>query len=680
MTRSILAGLMILGLCVPGRADEAATTYSASAGAGYEALDVRGTKGRVMQYDGKMYHTGRGDLQFSADGAKGLLDFAAHDLGSLEENGKLNLDYRDTVRLSGYFDIMHHRQPFVRTGPIVNGQFTENQFIQDLGPADDMLFKRLVGDIKLALHSAGNWARFFDLEYWSVRKTGNQSAKYLVSSTAPGNTDKLNSANQALVDNLTQDVSVGLGTNLGQNGAVANDATVRYFTDQATPVPIPLATGKPFDSTKQLLPTQHVYSDEVKLRYDLAKNLALTGVFNGRERQNVFNGYTSRSYLANLATTYRASKDLSLTARLYGRYFQVNENQNFVDVNGGQGEGSQIDENALKAELSGNYKAHEKVRVKANYKMELTHRRDAGAENLTTSRTTYFDGVVTGVNTQFNAAAKEDTKHTLNVGVTAELPLDAEVEAGYRKMVANRAAFEGLPTDSDDASLSFMLPLPKNVSFTAGAEYLKERNRSSTVSAFKQISQILRAGLDWQATNKISVGADYTRDYTKYLTEGWFGTADTITSGGRTTILTGTNIHEGGMTNRQKNDTAGAHARVVLPKGFLAMGNASYTRSLGQVGVTQFTPNTLTPVLDNTGTPITVPYSAGWTPAGTTVTDLASSDVRIWRGGVSLSYTPEKFKHLTARAGYRVDDWVDRVDSRNSGRASISSVNVSAKF
>jgi hypothetical protein len=510
-----------------------------------------------------------------------------------------------------------------------------------------------------------------------VNKTGNQSAKYLVSSSAGSpNVNKLNYANQAFVDNLTQDVTLGLGTNLGPHGAVANDATVRFFTDGAEIVSIPIATGKPADSTKNRLPSQHVYSDEVKLRYDLAKDLALTGVLNGRERQNQFNGYHSRSYLANLATTYRASKDLSLTARLYGRYFQIFENQNFKDVNGEFGEGSQIDENAFKAELSGNYKAHEKVRVKADYKVELTHRRDSGTE-VFAGPATYADGYLNnGSNVQSNAAAKEDTKHTVNLGVTAELPFQAEAELAYQKMRANRSAFEGLPTDRDDASLSFVAPLPKGVTFTAGAEYLKERNRTSTLSAFKQISQILRAGLDWAVTNKVSLGADYTRDYTKYLTEGWFGIADTTTSSGRTVISTGRLVHEGGMTNRQKNDTAGAHARVVLPKGFLAMGNASYTRSLGQVGLTQFYGN-------NVEVPVAfqaVPNSQAWTTPGAMITDLAPSDVRIWRGGLSLSYTPEKLKHLTARAAYRVDDWVDRVDSRNSGRASIYSANVSAKF
>ena len=125
------------------------------------------------------------------------------------------------------------------------------------------------------------------------------------------------------------------------------------------------------------------------------------------------------------------------------------------------------------------------------------------------------------------------------------------------------------------------------------------------------------------------------------------------------------------MANRQTNDTAGAHARMVLPKGFLARGNASYTRSIGQVATTQFTPTTL---------PANAAAAGGLTPAGTNVTDLAPSDVRIWRLGTALEYTPEKLKHFTARASYRTDHWVDRLDSNNSGRASIYAANISAKF
>ncbi|MEK7232905.1 MAG: hypothetical protein AAB268_03750 [Elusimicrobiota bacterium] len=54
--------------------------------------------------------------------------------------------------------------------------------------------------------------------------------------------------------------------------------------------------------------------------------------------------------------------------------------------------------------------------------------------------------------------------------------------------------------------------------------------------------------------------------------------------------------------------------------------------------------------------------------------------MRIARAGAALEFTPANRKNLTARASYRVDDWVDKYDSLNSGRASVAQLGVAMKF
>jgi hypothetical protein len=183
-------------------------------------------------------------------------------------------------------------------------------------------------------------------------------------------------------------------------------------------------------------------------------------------------------------------------------------------------------------------------------------------------------------------------------------------------------------------------------------QYLSERN-SIQLTANHLTRNAYRTGLDWEAQNKVFIGADASYETSRRTTNGWFGA-----SGGNANPALSGFEHVAGMYNRQNNTTTGIHARVNLPKGFVVKANGSYTWS------TVATPLNIQPKTD----------------PGNYLGDITPGNVRIARGGAALEFTPAKYKNLTARASYRVDDWVDKYDSNNSGRASVTQIGVAAKF
>ncbi|MFA6093790.1 MAG: hypothetical protein WCU88_09535 [Elusimicrobiota bacterium] len=635
LIRAMAAGF-VLGLFVLSAHAEGDASYSASADARYVDLDARGNRGSVQEYDGKVYSIGQGDVQVGGQGAAGLFDFQLKDIGSTEENGSVCADYKDVFKGSAMLGILHHRQSYQRTGVVANGVWIANPAEVFRVPLNaDFTVRRTEADVNLAVFAPGNSAKWFSVQYWTAEKFGSMSAR--------ANRYQVGVAN---VDNTQQDVTIGLGSNVKDDGAVSVDITHSEFKDAAAVSSITWAASgiiKPLYS-----PTQ-ANAGDMRFRYDVSKKLAMTGALTARQRENLSTRYKMNAFVGALNAVYKNSDKLSLTAKLYSRVVAIDENAAFrgYAVAAPIGDSHQIDKTTLKGTFELDYRILEKLFLKAGYKAELSHRRDAPTQIYQGMR--YFrDGTFVLPGELDNVVAREDVKHIGSMSLQAELPLGIEAEASYKRLQANRPAFVNQPTWQDDANASVIVPLPRDVSLTVMGGYLKERNTMSKFSKYSSSRNTYRAGLDWAATNKIFLGIGGSYENIHYFTEGWFG------SGSAT--FPGSTFHEGGMNNRQENSVADAGGRINLPLGFTVKGSGSYAWSRMQ-------------------TPLHFMTTDNYI-----MNDYTPSDVRIARGSLTLEYTPSGYKSITARAGYRIDDWVDKTDTNNSGRASIAQLGLEAKF
>lgn len=641
---TLIAAALLTGLCAaPVRAQE---TGSASYGGEvrFVDLDTKGSRGQVQEYNGKLYAGGEGDLWFSNQGAKGLIDLDFNEIGSTEENGTVHVDVGDWLKASARLNRMIHRQNMTDFGIIVNGQFVKipsNLSQQHFADDQNMLYRRNETEFSLGLFDPGNTARWLTAQYWGVYKKGTAPSGYYTGGV-------LHFA-EANVDNQTDEVTLGVGSPVAERGAMAVDVVRRDFKDMAAVIKFGNATS----AVRPPLPNTQMTAAEMRFRYDASKKLAFTGALTGRERENLFNLYKTNAAVAAFNAAYRVSDRLSLTARLYGRMVQVDENKSFVNVisNNPPANTHQIDKSSARGDFSLSYRPVDPVLLKAGYKITATHRRDAPSEIF--GPAVYSDGTIVYNEQHANSVANDDVKHLISFGAKADLPFGVSAEADYKRLQANRAAFVNMPTRGDEVNLAVNIPLPRRVDAYLLAQYVNERN-AIEYTQYHMTRNAYRAGVDWETLNKVFVGADASYETTRRTSNGWFGSSDNSTL---TPNQSGYE-HVGGMYNRQNNTTAGLHARVNLPKGFVVKANGSYTWSAVA------TPLDMQPRTD----------------PGSSLGDITPGDVRIARGAASVEFTPARYKNLTARATYRVHDWVDKYDTDNSGRATYTELGVSAKF
>ncbi|MDD5302058.1 MAG: hypothetical protein PHS14_03030 [Elusimicrobia bacterium] len=674
MTRFMMAALLLAVSVLPARA---AGTYDATVGARYIDLDFKGNRGQVQEYDGKLYKGAHGDASVSNQGSQGLFDLSVKDIGSTEENAYLNLDYKSFLKMSAKWENMHHRQNFSPAGMTLDGVYTINPFVlfPNMERNQDFMIRRTETELKVGLFDPANNARFVTGQYWSVEKAGTTAAKH----TGNGPAGALTTTNTpfvdpAAVDNTKTDLTLGLGTNLKEDGAISLDVVRSEYKDDSTEAANSIGgvivTGGRTDIIKPNTGNQEMTGAEALFHFDASKDLALTGAFTGRQRENLSTQYKMNAAVAALNAAYMASQKLTLTARLYARMVEIDENNSYIFtpnqnlLAGGSrtprpGQGNQLDKTTVRAEMIANFRPVEKVHLKASYKFELNHRRDAPNMRYPIETTAplidryYFDGTKMSAGNYNNDVAKEDTKHTLKLSGKVELPLGMEVEGGYQRMQATRAAFVNQPNWQDDMNATITAALPLDVMFTLMGGYVRERNTRSNLSQYNAQRNTYRTGLDWAGSRKGSVGVDASYDKNRTRFNGWLGNGATTPAGGLTSSYA-----ERGMLTSQRDTSLGAHGKVNLPKGVVVSANGSYVWSVVQV-----------------------PTSVNNTPSvWHTINDYAPSEVRIARGTVGLEYTPEKLKSLTARASYSIDDWVDKTDSANSGRASIAQLGASMKF
>lgn len=659
MKTLILAGILV-GLCaMPGRAEETGTaTYSGDIN--FVNLDIRGSRGQVNEYNGKLYRApgnrpwGWGGVSVGNQGSQGLINLDFKDIGSTEENGSVFLDLKDWFKASVKYDRMTHRQNMTDYGLIINGQFVKipaNQSVQIFAADTNMLYTRAETDVNFAFFNSKNTAQWLSLGYWSVRKKGTApNGQYVNVYNGLGSTLYFGEAN---VDNTTNEIAIGVGHNMTSNGAMSLDITRREFIDESIRVAMNIKAST--QTFRPAYPRTQLTAGEMKFRYNASKDFAITGALTARQRANLTNQYKFNAAVAAFNATYKATDKMSLAARLYARVYEIDENQSYKNIlNNNLGDSHQMDKMMVKGDFTLSYRPCKEALVKVGYKIEATHRRDAPSQIY--AFTKYTDGTITYSDQLANSVARDDVKHTGSVKVQVELPLGIETDADYKRMAANRAAFVNMPTQSDEANLTVHVPLPGHLSLYTLVQYLNERNNIE-FSNTHLTRNGYRTGLDWETENRVFIGADASYETSRRTTNGWFGASSNWNAVQSAPGTIGYE-HVGGMYNRQNNATTGLHARVNLPKGFVVKANGSYTRS------TVATPVERTPP----------------TNPGFAIGDLTPGDVRIVRSSVGVDFTPENFKNLMAHASYRVDDWVDKLDANNSGRASIAQVGATLKF
>jgi len=629
---AVLAGSIVL----PARAAD--PSYAAMAAIRLVDLDFRGSRGQVQEYNGKLYRGAEGDVFVGNQGTYGLFDLSVKDIGSTEEDAALNVDYKDTLKLSALWNNMHHRLNERRAGMIINNVYVINpQIVSSLTPDENLLIRRTESQLAAGMFEAGNSARWVTVRYWSAEKAG--------STAFHAGTYQLGRAN---IDNLTQDFELGFGTNLGDQAAMALDLIHRDFKDHSEEVRYPAALGR---ILKPALPHTNMNGAEARFRFDPSAKLALTAAVSGKERRSLTNQFESTAVVGTFNAAYKAAKSLSLTARLYFRGSQVDESVGFKAIVPGELTNThQIDKNLVRGELAATWRPAPKVSVKGGYKLEYTTRRGAPTEVFSTPAG-FFDGTLLPAGSWVNSVPRSDTRHTVSVGSKVELPLGVDVEVDYKRLQANRAAFVGQPNWQNDMNAAVTVALPADVQLLLLAGYIDERNTANQESRnYNGKRNTYRGSLDWAANARTFLGLDGSYESIRTVFHGRFGS-------GTTPPATPVAFYESGMVNTQRNTVAGLHGRFNLPKGVAFTARGSYTWSKVQT-----------------------PLHYLNVPLNYTVNDYSPSDVRIARGGVGVEYTPEKLKNLTARAGYRIDDWSDKTDSFNSGRASYSELGVAMKF
>lgn len=649
LPRLMAATMLVAAVILPANA---ASTYEASVAARYIDLDFRGSRGQVQEYDGKLYRGAHGDASVSSQSEEGLFDFWIKDIGSTEEEASLNVDHKSGFRASGKFQNMHHRLNYIRVGELHSGVWIPKQAItlRDVTETQELVMRRTEGEINLGFVSPENAARYLMAQYWGVEKSGVMSWSFA------GNPNIQRTA--VSVDNTIHFITLGAGSNVKEDGAINLDIVRSEFLD-AAPTFASIADGGAGSSNnggviKRANGRQDMTGAEFMFRQEVGKNLSVTGAFTGRQRENLFTQYKYNAAVGALNAAYRVNNRLSLLAKLYLKAYQIDENLGyFPELGRGDARENvsthQMDKTAVRGEFIANFRPVDPVRLKAAYKLEVTNRRD-GPTQVYSGNRWYSDSYFVAAPWD-NSTARNDTKHTVTLGAKVKLPFDAEAEAEYKKMKANRPAFVNMANLSDDVNGALTVPLPLDIGMTLEAGYLAEENNVTHFTNYSQVRNTYRAGLDWSGSSRGSFGGDISYEAIRYFSELYFG------SGNATNATPITAAYHASTMNRQLNTVYGVHGRINCPKGFVVLGNGSYTRS------------TVT-------TPIRYTYGSGIN----TVTDFTPSNVNIARGTAALEYTPEKFKDLTARASYTIHDWVDKFDGNNSGRTSIAQVGAKMKF
>lgn len=623
-----------------------------------------GSNALVEEYNGRktdITNAGSADFKASATGANTYLDLAGYDIGSGEGSWDLNLN-------AGGFGVkasesnMVHRQPWIKTGMIVNSTWSVNGNVSPqtgatlLAPAlsgisrdiSGRSFNRTESNTMLS-YAFGDYGVHAGL--WEEKEQGDIISRNNSKAWVQG------------IDRDLKMVNLGFDAKIG-DGAMAYDYVRGNFSDDSQAIYVSTSS---YILGRQLAPAHKMEMRNLSFRSHPVAGYNVNGSLMSRTREGVINGYKMYSYVATLAASHRFGKKLNVTVKGYGRTEQVNENDawnpiasysktgNGTPLTYKPGETSYVDKANFTGEMLANYDFSEKLAFNLGYKLDNNYRRHAGAEVFTSSNT-YNDLGYVEANSQWNAIAKQNTINIYTAGVNASLPMNAELGLGFKATRSNAAVFEALLTASEEYSADLYVPVKGNLFFTGSAMVMSGENKKSHHTNSKDNQNSYLAGLDWSDA-KYTAGANYAFDQVSNHSDMYYGGWAAQTP---TYDTTGTRPYrELGVLYRAANDTIGFHGSAKLSKEYTLAANSSYTRSLGKAPVNI--------VLTKAG-------DAG------TINDLEPSDIRIVSTGLNLKFSPASNKNLSANLGLRRDQWTDKLDSLNSGWVNSASVAVSSKF
>lgn len=638
------------------------------------ALVVETTDNRnyVQEYDGRHHGGLEADVEISAVGRNTYADFGGYDLNGPNASEYFNMNFGPGVSAKGKFLKLTHRVPVPKTGVIMNGRFVSpidnnRDLVNYLVPvATDttgnarISFDRTESEAKLVFQVPNTDDAKLTIGVWQEDEIGQSPARYS------------QNIDQAVIVDLnrqTRDVSLGIISGIG-DGAFSAEYTHRNFSDSASQTVSSVSVqGYLLKVDKPESPSHVMNLYDLRFRNGAGAALPIAGSLSARTRTSGHNKYTSSAYSATAGTSYKPAKNVYLTAKAYGRVVGIYENQSFRDGLGklwgaAGGPSPEIDHSNLAGDLKARYEFSDKLTFRGGYKYENNYRRNAeDYEQEFLYDANYNDGTYISSGTQTSAVAVQDTKHTMTVGVEAMLPLDIELGADYRKMVANHAVFEALPTVQDQIDVSLVVPLPVNLTLMASGGYLSEKNKKSNLTDSDMHQNSYHAGIEWVGSSKFAAGVDYSYEQASHRSTGYFGQSNSTagaTLGGLAPGFLTNLLIEPAMVYRYENKIYGYHARVIISKELSLTGQGSYTVSHGVI-----------PVNLNT-----------WRGAGTNivVTDFGPMDIRMASGGFMLKYTPMAYQDVTARLSFRRDQYLDKVVVANSGAVNTASLALSARF
>lgn len=639
-------------------------------------LNTRGNQGLVREYENKQYDYAEGDLQLSANGKAASLDLFLEGLNSSEESGFFRLNAGKRLTLTGKLENLTHRQAFVPYVTVMNdlyvtplvtvaiGTHSIAAAQSNLSTDNNMLFKRTESELKAVVSGSERQDQKITASFWQEYERGNTVARYSGTAGTPAGSLG-NQVRTVDVDRRTTDLTVGIGQGVN-DGAVSGDFTRRIYEDSSDVTvtrshangPIQVAKPEIGDTTMDLV--------DLRFRGALGK-MPFTGLLTSRIRDNSKNGFETRAYTANLASAYQLGKKARLNMRVYGRASSVRENWDYrvteYVTTGGVYPTSavtvadNIDRYNLSGELKGRYDWSDRLGFNAGVKYDNNYRKHADHYTYEFDKdATYEDGFFASSNTQHSGVAVHEEKTSVSAGFEAALPWDIALDGGYTGVFANKAVFEGLPTESHSVNSGFSVPLPLRLALNGSAGYSKEKNFKASMSDARAEQTVYQGGLNWEAFKALTVGADYSYDKTSYRSVGYFSEGNNVNNNWVINLMRQPN-----MMYRFENQVYGYHMAAKLPYGFRLRGNASYTMSKGKA-----------PVMLNDFS------STGGPALGVNVTDLGPSDTRVTSGRIALDYDYKDW--LAASVGFRQDEWYDNVITSNNGRYKAVDLSVTARF
>jgi hypothetical protein len=599
----------------------------------------QGNQGFVRMFDGDRYDIGELDVFDHSAWKSGLLNLNADDLRSGNENGDLDFSWGSAVSLKGDVDILTARTPFYAGGTIINNQWNPNpynyQYSTNTTNSQDY-FKRNFQNEEITLSLPTHPEYRFFAGNWLVQDRGTQPQN------ASTGVEYQNNINR-----FTRENSLGLDGDISDKGQAYVEYSFRKFMDYSVGFPSTTLKTQP---TKLNIPNQDVNSYKLAFRYNPSVNLSFAGSAITRARQNQFNGFTQFNYAGNLSTSYRPSKDLSLTARLYENAYQTHPNDGFSAGAGAIAD--DIDFLFLKGDFDARYTGLDNAVLTASYRPDYTRR--SGAENwaINYSALSYQTGVIIPANIQYMEPALENTNQNFQAGLTLNLPHDVELELSEHYLMANRAAYENQPTMSNEPSVTVTVPLPQRVNLMGSFTDSRSENTRSNNIDFMSVKDTVMTGLNWSdIKGRGSLGFFYTFEEGTDSMNAWYGGSSSAFA----------NIYEPTAPYNYKNNVLTVNGTAKPIEKLSLNGNVSYTDSEGTFLTSQ--------VFD--------PYFTG-TSAGSTFQAWNPTDLRIVRFGVNAKY--DLSKQIALRAGYRRQSWIDRFNSANDGRSDSFDLGFNAKF